>query len=67
MELCKLRNPRAGFFTAGWSVCSFCITDRGDINLVDKLYLELQNMKQETLEGQMPPKMDVDAVSSYSR
>ena len=67
MVLCKLRNPWAGFFTAGWYVCSFCITDRGDINLVDKLYLELQNMKQETLEGQMPPKMDVDSVSSYSR
>lgn len=49
MVLCKLRNPWAGFFTAGW----------GDINLVDKLYLELQNMKQETLEGQMPPKMDL--------
>lgn len=60
MVLCKLRNPWAGFFTAGWyAILEEYNINRGDIGLVDKLHFELQRLKEETHLKQMPPRIDV--------
>lgn len=60
MALCKLRNPWAGFFTAGWFLYTdFAWLYRGDIELVDKLDEGLMRLKEETERGIMPPRLDV--------
>ena len=66
MALCKLRNPWAGFFTAGWYfLYVFTLIDRGDIDLVDKLDAGLMQLKKETEDGILPPSLDVTCVSLF--